>query len=78
MTGGGVISCPNSSDASNTDRETVGRFDLVSVFLRGAGTGVRGFADSSRDPTFVDDVIVDVVSEYDQLPTFCTDVEAFS
>jgi len=78
MTGGGVISCPNSSDASNTDRETVARFDVVSVFLRGAGTGVRGFADSSRDPTFVDDVIVDVVSEYDQLPPFCIDVEAFS
>ena len=44
------------------------------MFLRGAGTGVRGFADSSRDTTFVDDVTVDVVSEYDQLPT----TEAFS
>lgn len=56
----------------------MGRFDEVNVFLRGAGTGVRGFAESSRDPTLVDDVTVDVVSEYDQPSTFLTNVEALS
>ena len=48
------------------------------MFLRGAGTGVRGFADSSPDPILVDDVTVDVVSEYDQPSTFLTNVEALS
>ena len=47
----------------------MGRFDEVGVFLRGAGTGALGFAGSSRDSTLVDDVTVDVVSEYDQLST---------
>lgn len=71
-----MTSCPKPrafkrpSDASEADRDTVGRFDEVDVFLRGAGTGALGFADSSRDPTVVDDVTVDVVSEYDQLSTF--------
>ena len=84
MTGGGVTSSPKSctfnrpSDASEADRDPVGRFDEVNVFLRGAGTGVRGFADSSRDPTFVDDVTVEVVSEYDQPSTFLKNVEALS
>ena len=64
-----MTSCPKPcafnrpSDASEADRDTAGRFDEVKVFLRGAGTGVRGFADSSREPTLVEDVTVDVVSE---------------
>lgn len=71
-----MTSCPKPSafnrpsDASEADRNTAGRFDEVNVFLRGAGTGVRGFVNSSRDPTFVDDVTVDVVSEYDQPSNF--------
>lgn len=64
-------------EASETDRdsEPVGLLEGPTVPLRGMGTGVRGLAagssrDTDLDSTFVlDDVNVDVVSEYDQLST---------
>lgn len=57
------------SDASEHDLDNAARLEEAKVFLRGAGTGVRGFAGSSRDPTVVDDVTVDVVSVNGQFST---------
>lgn len=84
LIGGGVTRpgpwLPSDTSERDRDNEPVGRLDdgLI-VFLRGTGTGVRGFTGWATDSSSVDDVIVDVpvnvVSENENVSTFSTDVE---
>lgn len=71
MIGGGVIFSFKFCifnwllDVLEVDWDLVGWFDEVNVFLWGVGIGVWGFVDLLCDLMFVDDVIVEVVLEYD-------------